>query len=204
MANVHLGALPVSPLAACTGGRPSRSKPDASPEREAHPLPSGRVLPIYVQQMITQGLLAMDETQLVTALVAGAAIAGAELVKETTKEAYRGLKIIVSTMFGTRAQRAIEKVEAAPDDASARRELAHFIPTLSGSRTEPNCSLLIGRTFLLALVCHPASQANPPIGCPHYARQRQGWRQHPAEYLEGASDIDVKAEAGEHFVLRAA
>jgi hypothetical protein len=35
-----------------------------------------------------------DETQLLNALTAGAASAGAELVKEATKSAYRGLKTV--------------------------------------------------------------------------------------------------------------
>ncbi len=33
-----------------------------------------------------------------------AAIAGAELVKESTKSAYRGLKTAVATLFGKRAE----------------------------------------------------------------------------------------------------
>ena len=53
----------------------------------------------------------MDEIQLLNALTAGAAIAGAELVQEPTKDAYRLLKTAVSALFGERAERAIERVE---------------------------------------------------------------------------------------------
>lgn len=56
----------------------------------------------------------MDPILLTTALVAGASVAGSELVKEATKDAYRGLKTAMTSVFGKRAERALEAVEGRP------------------------------------------------------------------------------------------
>ena len=70
----------------------------------------------------------MDETQLLTALTAGGAIAGAELVKETTKDAYRGLKTAVASLFGEQTERAIEKLDHVNlDEHGAAKVVREFL-----------------------------------------------------------------------------
>jgi hypothetical protein len=55
---------------------------------------------------------------LTTLLLAGAAAAGSEVVKEGTKDAYRKLKDKVGELFGPRAAKALIKI----DDASTQEE----------------------------------------------------------------------------------
>jgi hypothetical protein len=139
----------------------------------------------------------MDETQLATALVAGAAIAGAELVKETTKDAYRGLKHVVTKVFGTRAERAIEKVEAAPADAAARRDLAKLLPSPSPeerSEIQPAMTALLQALDL-------DSAARPVMAAARITLDVKAGGNITLQYLEGATNIDVKADAGQDFTL---
>jgi hypothetical protein len=139
----------------------------------------------------------MDETQLVTALVAGATIAGVELVKETTKDAYRGLKQVVSKVFGTRAERAIEKVEAAPGDSVARQDLVKLLPSLSSEeRSEIQPAIT---AFLQALEFDDA--AKPVMAAARIRLDIKAGGNITLQYLEGATDIDVKANAGQDFTL---
>lgn len=72
----------------------------------------------------------MDPILLTTALAAGASISGSELVKEATKDAYKGLKTAVTSVFGKRAERALEAVEAAPADEKARSDLKETLPAV--------------------------------------------------------------------------
>lgn len=140
----------------------------------------------------------MDETQLVTALVAGATIAGVEVVKETTKDAYRGLKHVVGKVFGTRAQRAIEKVEASPDDASAKQALITLIQTVPAedvAEIEP---------MMIALLRAMNADAEAKRAVQSAARIKldvDAGGHIKLEYLQGATDIDVKAKSGGDFTL---
>jgi hypothetical protein len=141
----------------------------------------------------------MDDMGLVTAITAGAAIAGAELVKEATKDAYRGLKAAVASVFGRRAARAIEKIEASPGESAAREELAalvsslpaedapeikrHLTALLTALRTDPAVPAVVASVARIKLDVDAGGHVN-------------------LESLEGAREIDVKAKAGGDFVLR--
>jgi hypothetical protein len=139
----------------------------------------------------------MDEMQLVTALVAGATIAGAELVKETTKDAYHGLKCVVSKVFGTRAERAIEKVEAAPGDSAARQDLVKLFPSLS---SEERSEIQPAMTALLQAL-ESDDAAGPVMAAARIKLDVRAGGNITLQYLEGATEINVKADAGQDFTL---
>jgi hypothetical protein len=139
----------------------------------------------------------MDDTQLATALVAGATIAGAELVKEVTKDAYRGLKHVVTKVFGTRAERAIERVEAAPRDAEARQDLVKLLPSLS---PEERSEIQPAMTTLLQALKSDAA-AEPVMAAARIRVDVKAGGNITLEYLAGATDLDVKADAEQDFTL---
>ena len=64
---------------------------------------------------------------LTTLLVAGAAAAGGELVKEGTKDAYRKLKEKVGGLFGPRASKAVAKLEEEGSREEGKRELERYV-----------------------------------------------------------------------------
>lgn len=136
---------------------------------------------------------------LITALTAGAAVAGAEVVKETTKDAYRGLKSAMTAVFGRRAERAIEKIEAAPGDASARSEVVALIPSMPAEDVPE-----IERNLIALLSAFKADPGVKPIveSVAHIKLDVDAGGHITLEYLEGAREIDVKAKAGGDFVLR--
>lgn len=141
----------------------------------------------------------MDETQFVTALVAGATIAGVEVVKETTKDAYRGLKHVVGKVFGTPAQRAIEKVEASPDDASAKQALVALIQTVPAEDVAEIQPMV---TALLRALDADSEAKRAIQSVARIKLDVDAGGHITLEYLEGARDIDVKAKAGGDFVMR--
>jgi hypothetical protein len=141
----------------------------------------------------------MDPTILITAIAAGAAAAGTEAVKEATKDAYRGLKSAMTDVLGKRAQRSIEKVEASPGEESARSDLKALVPSLPAEDV-PEVEQKLA-TLLAAFGTDPAVK---PI-VESVARIKldvDAGGNVTLEYLAGAREIDVKAKAGNDFVLR--
>jgi hypothetical protein len=142
----------------------------------------------------------MDETQLLNALTAGAAIAGAELVKESTKSAYRGLKTVVATLFGRRAERAIDKIESSPGDDAARLELKETLPVI-----EPQDAEHLGEKVAALLRAMQADPAAVQV-IDTVARIRldvDAGGHVTLEDIRGARQIDVRAKAAGDFTMRA-
>jgi hypothetical protein len=140
----------------------------------------------------------MDETQLVTALVAGAAIASKQLVHEATKDAYKGLKQLVRKIFGSRAERAIEGVERAPVDSAAVQKLTAAIPEIDAHDV---AELEVKTTALLkALRADP--HALQLITAAHMKLDVDAGGNVILERLSGADVMDVKAKAGGDFTMR--
>jgi hypothetical protein len=142
----------------------------------------------------------VDETQLLTALTAGAAIAGAELVKETTKDTYRALKNAVASSLGKRTELAIEKVEASLDDEAAKLALKEALPALAPQEADD-----LGRhvtALLQALKADPvAVQVIDTVARIRLDVDAGG--QVILEDIRGARQIDVRAKAAGDFTMRA-
>jgi hypothetical protein len=84
---------------------------------------------------------------LTTLLLAGAAAAGTEAVKEGTKDAYRKLKDKVGELFGPRAAKALVKLEDAGTQEEGGKELERYV----GDKLEPDEATRI-QPFVDALV----------------------------------------------------
>lgn len=69
-----------------------------------------------------------------TLLLAGAAAAGSELVKEGTKDAYRKLKDKVGELFGPRAAKAIVKLGDTATQEEGKKDLELYV----GGKLEPD------------------------------------------------------------------
>lgn len=68
-----------------------------------------------------------DPVSITALLLAGANIVGTEVVKETTKDAYRALKSKIGEVFGQRASKALTKAEDAATCDEGRDELEHYV-----------------------------------------------------------------------------
>jgi hypothetical protein len=88
-----------------------------------------------------------DPVTLTTLLLAGAAAAGTEAVKETTKDVYRALKEKVGELFGSRASKAVTKLE----DPSTRDEGVVELRKYVGDRLDPDEATQV-QPFVEALV----------------------------------------------------
>jgi hypothetical protein len=84
---------------------------------------------------------------LTTLLLAGAAAAGTEAVKEGTKDAYRKLKDKVGELFGPRAAKALVKLEDAGTQEEGGKELERYV----GDKLDPDEATQI-QPFVDALV----------------------------------------------------
>jgi hypothetical protein len=73
----------------------------------------------------------MDASFLIWGLQAGAAIAGTEVVKEVTKDCYKSLKSTIADIFGKRAARTIDNLEASPSNSEAADELTAIVGSIS-------------------------------------------------------------------------
>jgi len=69
----------------------------------------------------------MSVELLLTTLYAGAVVSASAVVEETTKEAYRALKDVVANVFGRKAQRAVDRLDADPSSPEARAEIASCV-----------------------------------------------------------------------------
>jgi len=141
----------------------------------------------------------MDPTLLLTVLVAGAAIAGGELVKETTKDAYQGLKTAVTSVFGKRAERALEAVEASPADETARSRLKETLPAIDPrDATELQAKTNV---LLTALKEDPAAiQAVDTVARIRLDIDAGG--NVVLEDIRGARQIDVRSKSNGDFAMR--
>lgn len=75
-----------------------------------------------------------DPATLTTLLLAGAAAAGTELVKEGTKDAYRALMEKVGELFGARATKALVKIADPATLEEGKKDLERYV----GEHLEPD------------------------------------------------------------------
>lgn len=71
---------------------------------------------------------------LTTLLLAGAAAAGSEVVKEVTKDAYRKLRDKVGELFGPRAVKALVKLNEVATQEEGEKDLERYV----GDKLEPD------------------------------------------------------------------
>ncbi|WP_243917857.1 hypothetical protein [Methylobacterium sp. E-065] len=93
--------------------------------------------------------MALDPTLLSTALIAGGTLVGDATIKEMTKDAYQALKGKVGDLFGRRALKATDKLEAADTRDEGKAELALAIPDLRPDEADEIRPVL--QTFLDAM-----------------------------------------------------
>jgi hypothetical protein len=141
----------------------------------------------------------MDATLLVWGLQAGAAIVGTEVVKEVTKDCYKALKGSIADLFGRRAARSIEELEAAPDNATAASELKGIVGSISaedGNELEPKLQAL-----LEALKADdPAREVAESVAKIKLVVNAKG--DIVLDNIQGARDFDVNANSGGDFVMK--
>jgi hypothetical protein len=134
-----------------------------------------------------------------TILIAGATVLGTELVKETTKDAYRNVKGLIGKLLGTQAEQALVAIEAAPQDQSAHRSLTVLLEALPAEKRgelQP-----IADALSKALVEDQAAKdALEASG--RFKLEVEAGRDVTLEYIEGVRDMDIKAKAGQDFTLR--
>jgi hypothetical protein len=138
-------------------------------------------------------------TQLLNSLVAGATIAGAELVKEGTKDAYWALKSAVTSVFGRRAERALEAVEGSPGDEAAKLVLKDTLPA-----ADPRDAAELGEKVIALLEAIKTDQAAMRI-VDEVARIRldvEAGGNVILEDLRGARQIDVRSKSAGDFTMR--
>lgn len=93
--------------------------------------------------------MSLDVSLLSTALIAGGRLVADATVKEMTKDAYQALKGKVGDLFGRRAAKATQKLEAVETRDEGKAELALAIPDLRPDEAEELQPVL--QTFLDAM-----------------------------------------------------
>jgi hypothetical protein len=141
----------------------------------------------------------MDAALLVWGLQAGAAIVGTEVVKEVTKDCYRALKGTIAEVFGKRAARTIDDLEASPANTEAAGELKAIVGSISaedGNEIGPKLQAL-----LEALRADDA--AKEIIESVAKIKLEVDAKGHIVlDTIQGAREIDIKANAGKDFVMK--
>ena len=141
----------------------------------------------------------MDAALLVWGLQAGAAIVGTEVVKEVTKDCYKALKVSIADIFGRRAARTIQELEASPDNAAAANELQAIVGSISaedGNELDPKL-----KAFLEALKAdNAAKQIIESVAKIKLNVNAKG--DIVLDNIQGARDIDVNANSGKDFVMK--
>jgi hypothetical protein len=141
----------------------------------------------------------MDAALLVWGLQAGAAIVGTEVVKEVTKDCYKALKVSIADIFGRRAARTIQELEASPDNAAAANELQAIVGSISaedGNELDPKL-----KAFLEALKAdNAAKQVIESVAKIKLNVNAKG--DIVLDNIQGARHIDVNANSGKDFVMK--
>jgi len=141
----------------------------------------------------------MDAALLFTALHAGATIVGTEVVKEVTKDTYKSLKGAVTSLFGKRAATAIDRLESSPSNDAAANGLKGIV----GSANQEEL-LELGdklRALLGALKTDEEAQ-KIIVSVAKIRLEVEAGGNVILEDIRGAHDIEVKAKAGDDFVMK--
>ena len=141
----------------------------------------------------------MDASLLVWGLQAGAAIAGTEVVKEVTKDCYKSLKRTIADIFGKRAARTIDTLEASPSNTEATDELKAIVGSISAEDSNE-----IGPKLQALLEAMKADDAaKEVIESVAKIKLKVDAKGHIVlDTIQGARDIDITANAGKDFVMK--
>jgi hypothetical protein len=142
----------------------------------------------------------MDPNQLWIALHAGAAIAGAEVVKEPAKDAYRALKAAVTSIFGRRAERALDGLEGAPGDEVAKKALMEAVPVVE-SEDADDLRERVSALLSAMAADQAATQVAETVASIRLDIEAGG--RVTLEEIRGARQIDVKSKSEGDFTMRA-
>jgi hypothetical protein len=135
---------------------------------------------------------------LTTLLLAGAAAAGTEIVKEGTKDAYRKLKDKVGELFGPRAAKALVKLDDVATEEEGKKDLELYV----GGELEPDEATQI-EPFVEALlqalkedaaatkVAHTRVGLDIDAGGSAFIRDIQGAREIVAK-VKAAQDVTIE------------
>lgn len=153
----------------------------------------------------------MDLSVLLSAVIAGASaygphaakvigeIAGTEVVKEVTKEAYKSLKTTLASVCGRAAGWAAEKVEVDPSSEEAQRELGAQIGSIQDEDAAEVTEKLDALIAALAddkaarQVADKAARIKIDVDAAGHVK---------IDNVKGATTFDVKAKAGRDFEFR--
>jgi hypothetical protein len=141
----------------------------------------------------------MDASLLITGLQAGAAIAGTEVVKEVTKDCYRSLKNTIADIFGKRAARSINELEASPSNTEAADELKAIVGSISAEDSNE-----IGPKLQALLEALKADDAAEKVleSVSKIKLKVDAKGDIVLDTIQGARDIDITADAGKDFVMK--
>lgn len=141
----------------------------------------------------------MDASLLIWGLQAGAAIAGTEVVKEVTKDCYKSLKSTIADIFGKRAARTIDTLEASPSNTEATDELKAIVGSISAEDSNEIGPKL--QALLEALKADDA--AKEVVESVAKIKLKVDAKGHIVlDTIQGARDIDITANAGKDFVMK--
>lgn len=141
----------------------------------------------------------MDVALLVWALKAGAAIVGTEVVKEVTKDCYKSLKASVADIFGKRASRRLDELEAAPASVEVESELKAVLGPVSSEESEEIAPKL---QALLEALRDDAAAKQVAESVAKIKLDVDAKGHIILDNIQGAQNIDVKASAGKDFVMK--
>ena len=141
----------------------------------------------------------MDAALLITALHAGATIVGTEVVKEVTKDAYKALKGAVVDLFGRRATTAIERLENTPADETSVGNLQAVVGTASPDDMRELASKI--QALLTALQSDDEARKMAASVAKIKLDVDAGGNV-ILDTIHGAWELDVKAKAGDDFVMK--
>lgn len=140
----------------------------------------------------------MDLPSLYLLLEGGATLVGSTLVKEATKTAFNAAKTKLTELLGRRASAPLTAIEKDPSDTAAKKELGENIATLKADELKEIAPLA---TALLQALnddaeAKKALQSRSAIRLDVVAGGNV-----VIQRVEGASIIDVKADAKSDFIF---
>ena len=140
----------------------------------------------------------MDVSTAVSAITIVGQIAGTEVLKEATKDAYRRFKDVLAEVFGSRGARMIERLENDPTSLEAKTELEAI---LIAPAREDEPDLQNALQMLLALLADDPA-AKRAAAAAHIKLDIESGGHVAIEGVEGARNIDVKSKSTGNFDFR--
>lgn len=123
-----------------------------------------------------------------------------DVAQQATKDAYQALKAAVTSLFGRRAERAVEAVEAAPADEAARQRLKEALPATIESDEQVELGPKL--TALVQAIKADTEVAKIVETRAHIRLDLDVGGNVTLEAISGAQQIDVRAKADGDFTMR--